>query len=158
MKKTINKNIKYKLINIFKTLNKFVDKICLSVQNLLKKIFQYYTENDYENLFLQLIGLIIIFLTLGILKNLNNNCPNNKNHHNKFNFYKQKLYDASMNMENSNPSNMITNMPNFGFVADNVVNSKNNSGYILNDEILDIGRDLYLNGTLIINIGCSNKK
>lgn len=117
------------------------------ISNLKNPTQKYNNSNIYNN-----------------IPKVDNMIPDFKNIMPDFKNIMSSFNDITLDIENNIPNILnIPNIPNSelntraglstSLNKDNVISTKNNNGFIFNDEIIDIGRDLYLNGNLVINIG-----
>lgn len=128
----MNKYLKRKYIDLIK-LYKIFDK---SIDNITIIITEYYIKYIKKQLVENLFIIILTIIHMLYMKNI------------LLTFF----YNVDIPNFNKRTSKTNTLSKNFGINADNVIRTENNNGFIFNDEIIDIGRDLYLYGNLIINI------
>ncbi len=147
-----NTHILYKLIKFYKTIDDLLNKFSIMIEkiyrnkilNSLKCIKKDFLITCLEYIF---IATIIIVVNTQLSKSLIPfQSPSTKTS-------KQKFNDIILNLGNGGTPGPIDIKPTTGFTADNYIRTRDNSGFIFNDEIFDVGRDFYLNGTLIINVG-----
>lgn len=171
------KYILYKFKKFYKAYDKFCSKLSIGIENFCCEI----NKNNFKFLKKHFLNYYLEYiLILSILICINNKISNLKNptqKYNNSNIYNNipkvdnmipdfknimsSFNDITLDIENNIPN--ILNIPNSelntraglstSLNEDNVISTKNNNGFIFNDEIIDIRRDLYLNGNLVINIG-----